>query len=105
MGDIGYYDEEANLYFVSRAKDLIKARLSYQNMIFSVQVDNYFFSPIELEEQLENLEAVSEACVWGAPDAVGGNDLVTSSPCVSTMTLARCTWPSRGQARSPRRRW
>jgi len=63
MGDIGYYDDKELLYFVARAKDMLK-------------VDSAFFSPMEVEEVLESMAVVEEAAVWGSTDSRGGNDLV-----------------------------
>jgi len=72
IGDVGHYDEEGNIYYDYRAKDLLK-------------VDNYWFGPGEIENTLESIEEVEEAIVWGEYDHSTGNDqlhvaLVYTSP-------------------------
>uniref|UniRef100_T1HAY4 Uncharacterized protein n=1 Tax=Rhodnius prolixus TaxID=13249 RepID=T1HAY4_RHOPR len=60
MGDIGYYDDNGYLYFVSRMKDILKYR--------GVQL-----APSELEEILLQHPAVAEACVVGKLHAIDGD--------------------------------
>nr|XP_018669668.1 4-coumarate--CoA ligase 1-like isoform X1 [Ciona intestinalis] len=57
-GDMGYYDEDGNLYITDRIKDVIKVN--------AVQV-----SPTELESVLMKHPKVSEVGVIGVPDTVG----------------------------------
>ncbi|CAN7937996.1 unnamed protein product, partial [Ixodes hexagonus] len=54
-GDLGYYDEEGNIYFVERIKEMIKC------------MDNQL-APAELEELLLSHDAVKEVVVVGVPN-------------------------------------
>ncbi len=64
VGDVGYYDEEGNIFFCYRMREVLK-------------VDNYWFGPEEVENLLEALDDINEACVWGEYDINTGNDQVT----------------------------
>ena len=63
IGDVGHYDEEGNLFYDYRLRDLLK-------------VDNYWFGPGEVESVLESSDDVEEAIVWGEYDPGSGNDQV-----------------------------
>jgi len=54
-GDLVYYDEEGNLFFVDRIKELVTYK------------DNYI-SPTELEALASSHEAVADVMVFGYPD-------------------------------------
>lgn len=58
-GDIGYFDEECNLFLVDRKKDMMK--------YCSSQI-----SPIELEQYLIKCPSIKSACIVGIPDDVAG---------------------------------
>lgn len=58
-GDIGYVDREGYLYIIDRKKDII---ITNGNNVF----------PIEIEEVLYSLKAISLAAVIGIPDKVKG---------------------------------
>lgn len=63
-GDLGYYDEELNLFMVDRKRDII----------------NYFGRPIapsEIENLIMNIKGVKQVCVVGIPDILS-NDLTTA---------------------------
>jgi 4-coumarate--CoA ligase len=63
-GDLGYYDEEMNIFIVDRKKDII----------------NYFGRPIapsEMESFIINIPGVKSVCVVGIPDILA-NDLPTA---------------------------
>merc|ERR1719369_1967018 len=66
----GYYDNQGKLYYVDRAKELLKVR-------------NYWFGPGEIETVLEGMSQVMEACVWGHPDNETGDDIVHTALVVS----------------------
>ena len=51
MGDLGYYDNQGKLYFKDRIKEVIKCQ-------------NKWFGPSEVEETIECIPGVVEACVW-----------------------------------------
>lgn len=59
-GDIGYFDENGNLYLVDRIKDMIK--------YCSSQV-----SPTEIEQYLIQNPSINSVCVVGIPDPVVGD--------------------------------
>ena len=61
-GDMGYYDEEHNLFIVDRIKELIKYR-------------HWSVAPAEIEEFLQTHPAVEEACVVGVSH-VSGTELI-----------------------------
>lgn len=56
-GDIGYFDEDGELFIVDRIKELIKYR-------------GYQISPGEIESVLTTHPAVLEAAVIGIPNAL-----------------------------------
>lgn len=60
-GDIGHFDEDGNLYFVDRKKDLLK-------------YCNAHVSPSEIDTFLTETSDIKSACVVGIPDA-DSNDL------------------------------
>ena len=51
MGDLGYYDKTGKLFFKDRIKEVIKCQ-------------NKWFGPSEVEEMIETIQGVAEACVW-----------------------------------------
>ena len=51
MGDMGYYDDQGMLYFKDRLKDMIK-------------INDKCVAPLDIEEAIENIPGVVEACVW-----------------------------------------
>lgn len=59
-GDIGYFDDDGNLYLVDRKKEMIK----YCNS----QV-----SPTEIEQFLIQFDSIKAACVVGIPDPIAGD--------------------------------
>lgn len=59
-GDIGYFDDNGNLYLVDRKKDMIKYCAS--------QV-----SPTEIEQYLIQYPSIKAVCVVGIPDPVVGD--------------------------------
>ncbi|RWS02550.1 4-coumarate--CoA ligase 1-like protein, partial [Dinothrombium tinctorium] len=58
-GDIGYYDENEELYVIDRMKDIIKQ-------------SGFGYSPVDVEEVLLQHKDVREAAVVGIPDADEG---------------------------------
>lgn len=60
-GDIGYFDDEGNLFLVDRKKDILKYA-------------GYQISPSELEAFLQKINGVSMACVVGVPDELHSTD-------------------------------
>jgi len=56
-GDLGYIDEDGELYIVDRLKDLIKYR-------------GYQISPAEIEVLLYSYPGVIEAAVFGVPHPI-----------------------------------
>ena len=60
-GDIGYFDDEGNLFLVDRKKDIMK-------------YCGYQISPSELEGFLQKIEGVSMVCVVGVPDELQTTD-------------------------------
>lgn len=58
-GDVGYFDEIGNIYFVDRKKEMIK----YCGMQIS---------PSEVEQFLLNHDSIKVACVVGLPDPIAG---------------------------------
>lgn len=56
-GDIGYMDNDGNLFIIDRKKDIMK-------------YNNYQFSPSEIESVLNELPGISEATVVGIPDEI-----------------------------------
>lgn len=62
-GDLGYLDEEQNIHFSGRKKELIKT-------------GGFNVDPIELENKLLKLEALREAAVVGVPDEHWGEMVV-----------------------------
>ncbi|XP_022228004.2 luciferin 4-monooxygenase [Drosophila obscura] len=59
-GDIGYLDSEGYLYIQTRDTDVFK-------------YNNFQIYPEQIEEFILRLPGVSEACVFGVPDAVATN--------------------------------
>lgn len=59
-GDIGHFDENGNLYFVDRKKDLLK-------------YCNSQISPVEIENYLTEVLDIKAACVVGIYDVVCGD--------------------------------
>jgi len=59
-GDIGYLDSEGYLYIQTRDTDVFK-------------FNNFQIYPEQIEEFILRLPGVSEACVFGIPDAVSTN--------------------------------
>ena len=51
MGDFGFYDQEGKLHFKERIKEVIR-------------VNSRWFGPSEVEDTIENINGVLEACVW-----------------------------------------
>lgn len=56
-GDIGYYDEDGEVYVIDRFKELIKYR-------------GYHISPVEIEEVLLTHPGVKEVAVVGLPHPI-----------------------------------
>ena len=54
-GDLGYYDEEANLFYLDRIKELIKYK-------------NNHVAPTEIEDLLQQHSEVTECLVFGKKD-------------------------------------
>ena len=63
IGDVGYYDNDGKIFFSYRMREVLK-------------VDNYWFGPAEIENLLEKVPGIDEACVWGEYDPKTGNDQV-----------------------------
>ncbi|XP_031623989.1 probable 4-coumarate--CoA ligase 1 [Contarinia nasturtii] len=61
-GDIGHFDEDGNLYFIDRIKELIK-------------YCNFQISPSQIETFLIELPDIKGACIIGIPGEVASNDL------------------------------
>lgn len=59
-GDLGYFDEDGNLFVVDRKKDFVK----YQN---------YMISPSEIESLLNKCPEIRSVCVVGIPDEISGD--------------------------------
>ncbi|CAO1400983.1 unnamed protein product [Diamesa hyperborea] len=69
-GDLGYMDEEENLYIIDRKKFIIKYM-------------NYQISPSEIENLIEKIPGIETVCVIGIPDLVAGDlpaAFVTKTP-------------------------
>lgn len=56
-GDIGYLNENCELFIVDRIKDIMK-------------YNNFHVSPAEIESVIHEIPDVSEVCVFGIPDVV-----------------------------------
>lgn len=56
-GDLGYLNNDGNLYIIDRKKDILK-------------YNNYHFSPTEIEKIILELKEVVEVCVFGTPDLI-----------------------------------
>ncbi|XP_057305313.1 uncharacterized protein LOC130642241 [Hydractinia symbiolongicarpus] len=54
-GDLGYYDEDFNIFIVDRLKELIKCK-------------GFQVAPAELEDLLHGHEDITDSCVIGVPD-------------------------------------
>lgn len=87
-GDIGYFDEENNLYLVDRKKDMMK--------YCSSQI-----SPTELEQYLIKCPSIKTVCIVGIPDEEVGdlpaavivqndNETPISSDEVKQMISSKC---------------
>jgi len=63
LGDMGYYDEEGNLFFKERIKETVKVAAKW-------------FGPTEVEDVIEQIDGVLEACVWGTYNADVGDDII-----------------------------
>ena len=63
-GDLGYYDENGQLHYVDRLKDLIK-------------YNNNHISPGEIESVLQTHPAVQESLVYGKQD-IKHQELITA---------------------------
>ena len=63
IGDVGYYDEQGNLFFSHRMKDGMK-------------VNGSWIGPGEIENVLESEDSIEEAGVWGRYDLNQGTDLI-----------------------------
>lgn len=61
-GDAGYFDANANFYFVNRLNDIIRVR--GENV-----------SPIEIEEVAAAFPRIAEAAAIAVPSDLGGNDI------------------------------
>lgn len=59
-GDVGYFDENGNIYLVDRKKELLKYCASQ-------------ISPTELEQFLIRNDGIKAVCVVGIPDPVAGD--------------------------------
>lgn len=59
-GDLGYFNDEGELYVIDRKKDILK-------------YNNYHFYPTEIETVILELEDVIEVCVFGVPDIIFTN--------------------------------
>ncbi len=74
-GDLGYYDEEGNFYYVGRKNDSIRRR--GENI-----------SAWEVERILNSHPLIQESAVVGVPAEVGEEDLKAFIQCVPGATLA-----------------
>jgi len=63
MGDIGYYDEDGKLYFKDRIKEVMRVTAKW-------------FGPSEVEEAIELIDGVLEACVWSTFDKNIADDIL-----------------------------
>ncbi|XP_061395145.1 uncharacterized protein LOC133330749 [Musca vetustissima] len=54
-GDMGYFNDEGNLFIVDRRQDIMK-------------YNNYHFSPGSIEKVISELSDVADVCVIGIPD-------------------------------------
>ena len=69
-GDIGFYNNAGKIFFSYRMREVLK-------------VDNYWFGPAEIENLLEKVPGIDEACVWGEYDPKTGNDQVEVNNLIS----------------------
>lgn len=74
MGDLGYFDEEGQLYVVDRKKDLLK----YKSM---------HYTPNEIESIIYELPDVQEVCVVGIWDKFQGDAAGALIECKPQSTL------------------
>jgi 4-coumarate--CoA ligase len=58
-GDLGYYDDEGNVFIIDRLKELIKYK-------------GFQVAPAELEDTLLSHPSITDACVIGIPDERAG---------------------------------
>lgn len=73
-GDLGWFDEEGNLYFKDRLKDVIKS-------------GGINMAPAEIEAHLASHPAVQEAVVFGVPDEKKGQLPVSLTVLRTSMTV------------------
>lgn len=59
-GDVGYFDEDCQLYIIDRKKEILKYK-------------NYPYNPSEIEAVIEQIEGVKFASVVGIPDPMVGD--------------------------------
>lgn len=59
-GDIGYFDDDGNLYMIDRKKEMIKYR-------------NSQVAPSEIEQFLIKLPCIKVVCIVGIPDPIAGD--------------------------------
>merc|ERR1719342_651963 len=63
LGDMGHYDEEGKLFFKERIKETLRVKAKW-------------FGPTEVEEVIEQIDGVLEACVWGSYNASVGDEII-----------------------------
>jgi len=66
MGDLGHYNDEGKLFFKERIKETMKVQAKW-------------FGPSEVEEAIEQIDGVLEACVWSTYNAHVGDDILHSA--------------------------
>lgn len=62
-GDIGYFDEENYIHVIGRKK-------------FQLKCMDYSFTPLEIEEIINQIEGIAASCVIGIYEESEGNDIV-----------------------------
>ncbi|XP_070502888.1 luciferin 4-monooxygenase-like [Chironomus tepperi] len=62
-GDIGYFDNNGNLFILDRKKEMLK-------------YNGYQVTPSEIEEIINNIKGVLSSCVVGVPKPNTGNDIL-----------------------------
>lgn len=78
MGDLGYYDSQGKLYFKDRIKEVIKCQ-------------NKWFGPSEVEESIESIPGVVEACIWSTYDVLKCDDIVHAAVTVNKADITKET--------------
>jgi len=88
LGDMGHYDEEGKLFFKERIKEIYKVKFIFTENLINLSVRSQlnflpifkvkakWFGPTEVEEVIEQIDGVLEACVWGSYNASVGDEII-----------------------------